>query len=437
MINPAKRLGKFQSSIMSSILKGFLTVGALKAVSILTNLLINSTLARGLSSQAFGGYSFVVSLSTLLAIPLGAAANQLIVRNGSACSNSEDAREFRVLRRTLTRWTAVCGVALLFTLPLAGHLGGLEGLAFPVEYLLVAVVLGLITALTTTLASVVQSTKRVALSQIPLLVVRPSLLLLASLGLISFGPRTIGAVFTAMIIAALVGFALAKFLSRKFDPSQWVNEETGVYRTSRWLTMFAPFVLISAITTLNSEIGTFILAFAGTAEDVAAYKVAFTGAQLSNMPLLVLNIALAPRIAEWFQKGNNDEIRSGLLYTSVFGFALCLPLSVCLFLFGKPLLGLAFGQEYIVRSYTPLIILLIGNLINAMCGSVALFLLMAGKEQKVVSGQILGLIVSVSGSAILMPLYGVVGVAIAMSCAMAVWNIALLFLLREEIRTIS
>jgi len=102
-----------------------------------------------------------------------------------------------------------------------------------------------------------------------------------------------------------------------------------------------------------------------------------------------------------------------------------------LVLFGKPLL-LLFGEAF-VSGYPALLLLLCGVAVNALCGSVGLFLSMTGHHRVVVLVAFCSLSVNLILSPILIPRYGIIGSALATATSLATWNICMLLLVRRRL----
>jgi len=91
---------------------------------------------------------------------------------------------------------------------------------------------------------------------------------------------------------------------------------------------------------------------------------------------------------------------------------------------GKLFLLLAFGSPH-ETAYIPLIILLVGQLINSGAGSVGLLLNMSGHEQETARGMIVATVLNVVLNLLLIPLWGINGSSLATSVSLIVWNVLL------------
>ena len=105
-------------------------------------------------------------------------------------------------------------------------------------------------------------------------------------------------------------------------------------------------------------------------------------------------------------------------------FAITVTICIGLVVFGKMLLGL-FGAEF-TTGYVVLLILLAGQVINAMAGSVGYLMTMTGYQNQ--AAWIIGMstLVNVGLNAVLIPKLGIVGAAIATATTTVLWNILML-----------
>jgi len=101
-------------------------------------------------------------------------------------------------------------------------------------------------------------------------------------------------------------------------------------------------------------------------------------------------------------------------------------------LFGKSFLRLVFGKDF-VFSYFPLLILLIGQLVNSTVGTVGALLNMTGHEKDTAIGMTLSAVINIVLNLTLIPHYGTKGAATATTISMITWSILLWYLVRKRL----
>jgi O-antigen/teichoic acid export membrane protein len=169
----------------------------------------------------------------------------------------------------------------------------------------------------------------------------------------------------------------------------------------------------------------------GSAEEVGLFRVASTGASLVSFGLTAINLALAPQVARLYQSGDIQKLQRMITLTTRGAVAVSLPVAVVFIVWGRPLIRLMFGIEYLAAA-TALVVLCIGQLINASCGSVVLVLNMTGNDKATVSSAIVALVLNVILAATLIPSYGLFGAAIGYTASLIAWNIILVVVTKKK-----
>jgi O-antigen/teichoic acid export membrane protein len=99
--------------------------------------------------------------------------------------------------------------------------------------------------------------------------------------------------------------------------------------------------------------------------------------------------------------------------------------------FGEIVLGL-FGQEFI-GAYDALIILAVGQTINALAGSVGFLLTMTQYQQIAVIVIGVSTLLNIGLNAIMIPKWGIEGSAFATAISVVFWNVTLFFFVVKKI----
>jgi O-antigen/teichoic acid export membrane protein len=99
---------------------------------------------------------------------------------------------------------------------------------------------------------------------------------------------------------------------------------------------------------------------------------------------------------------------------------------------GKVLLGIS-GQQYIA-GYTPLLILLAGQVVNALSGSVGFIMTMTGYQNQAARIFALGAVVNTLLNILLTPHLGMNGSAIATAITTVLWNVIMLIFVMRKLK---
>jgi O-antigen/teichoic acid export membrane protein len=152
--------------------------------------------------------------------------------------------------------------------------------------------------------------------------------------------------------------------------------------------------------------------------DVAVYGAAVRLVQLVLVPLLVVNAVVAPMIAGLYARRATRELE-GLLGASATVSALpgVVVLAV-LAVFAQPILSLLYGEPY-GRAAACLVLVSLGQLVNAFCGPAATVLMMSGRERAVMVISLATAATAALGGIALVRWYGMEGVALAAGASAA------------------
>ena len=139
------------------------------------------------------------------------------------------------------------------------------------------------------------------------------------------------------------------------------------------------------------------------------------------LTLVAINAIAAPMISQLHTAQRMTALQRVLTLTARVNLAFALVVATVLVVVGDWILGL-FGTEF-ARGNSALVILVGGQLFNALAGSVGILMAMTGREQQAARIMVLGVVVNIALNAILIPLWGLVGAATATATTMVLWNL--------------
>ena len=135
---------------------------------------------------------------------------------------------------------------------------------------------------------------------------------------------------------------------------------------------------------------------------------------------MIINPTLSPIVSKLHTAGQRVRLQRGITRVARIGLLLSLPVALFLIIFGDWFLSL-FGPGY-TEGEIALGILSVGQVINVAAGSVAMILVMTGNERIAALGVAMSTIVNISLNAILIPVWGIEGAAIATTTSIVLWN---------------
>jgi O-antigen/teichoic acid export membrane protein len=224
-------------------------------------------------------------------------------------------------------------------------------------------------------------------------------------------------------MAGGISLIVATLMLRKKSKSIRIST-TPSYSQRAWFAAMWPLALLAGLHAINSQVDLLMIGALGTIDQVGLYRVAVQGAALVVFTLHTVNLTVAPHIAQLHSANEIERLQK--LVTSSARLALfgALPVAFIMVFFGKPVLQLIFGVDYVV-GHAALAILTIGQLFNAAMGSVGLLLNMTGHERDTAKAVAVAVAINIPMNLVLIPVLGINGAALATSASLLVWNILL------------
>lgn len=386
-------------------------------------------LARFLGSGGYGRYAVAFAWSTLLGVPAILGLNTFLVRGIATYEVREQwglmkGLLFRANQLVLLTSTAiaVCGAIVAVTLLSPSFRN-----TFCVAMLLIP-----ITSLTLLRQGAMQAFGQVVKGQFPEYLIRPLLIIVCVVALefVGHGALTSTTALGANVTGVAVAFVVGAVMLKRTLPATLYSIRPE-YVTREWLRVSLPIMMIAGVWMANSYLTTLIVGALDGARAAGVYTAVQKGAEVIVILLYATNMSLAPAIArlqarkDWPGLEHTTErmARATLLVSA--------PVAIAFMLFPHAYLSL-FGASFQTGA-AALIILALGQLINAAAGPSGSVLLMTGHERVAVRGVIAGLIANVVLAVVLVPPLGVTGGAIAFALGLALWNAVLVVLARRLI----
>lgn len=416
------------------LVKSFFGLGALRLLSIPMGLVTSIILARGLGTEAFGQYAFVMSLIAILVLPVSGGLPQLLTREVAAYLHHKNWALYRGVLRAAHLWVLLASFSIIGIYFFISNATNLLPDENKWQLLSIAIFTLPFLGLGAVRDGAIKGLGKPIYSEIPGQLIQSILIIAAYLILTSLNLLNAKmAIFSQALIAGIV-FLIATWIFHWLQPKER-KVETPKYELKTWAPALLPFTLLALIGTFNAQIGIVILGFLGSDEQVAAMRVADRGAAFVALSLTLVNIIIAPHIVRAFQSKDKEGLQKLAKQSARGSFLIALPIGLVLLFGGKYLIELVFGADYAVIAYYPMAILVVGQLINVFFGSVGYLLSMSGYANDTLKGQFIAVVVNIVLCSFLVPLYGAVGAAIGVS--IIVWNIVLSYLVYIRLNIIS
>lgn len=202
---------------------------------------------------------------------------------------------------------------------------------------------------------------------------------------------------------------LAGYFFLKYSNYGSTKVEEGLDFNEKFWIGFSLFVA-SLASLVRGYADTFILGRYATIADVGVYRTAFKVATIARIALTAFLVPAAPKFAELFSQGKMKELGQSAQFATKIIFWCSAPILAGVIILSPFIMGI-FGKEFLAGTEA-LIILSIGQFINAATGPVSNILMMTGRQKLnrnlMVGTTILAIILDL----ILIPRFGIVGAAV-------------------------
>lgn len=255
------------------------------------------------------------------------------------------------------------------------------------------------------------------------------LLILIVLTLLDCGPNSpVYAHMSALGITAIVGACVMDYFFRqRMMPEDIVHSMPLI----EILKISSPMLMTASMQFVIGQTGVILLGVFGTVSEVGCYAVAVKLATLTAFVLSAINSMAAPKFSELYHRGEMDELFYIAKKSTQLIFWTTVPILLVLLVFGKSLLGLMFGEEFIV-AYSAMAILVLGQFVNSISGTTGYFMNMTGHQIVLRNVMLVAGIINILVSLILIPRYGIIGASCAGVISLALWNFYILYFIKSR-----
>lgn len=408
-------------SHFKEILRGSAVTFVLKISGILLGYLVVLIISRNYGAEGIGVYNLTLNIMTLMAMMASMGINVSILRYVGQFNNRGEEYKLKLLYRYAVELVVPFSLFLSILLYFfAGIIAGnvFHNLTYKPALEFVALIVPFL-ALQNISVEFIRGLKKLKISEFlrsvnPLLL---NILLLLIIGLF---------IIDKMLPLYTLGIGIA--LSTLFSVFYIVNR---VYRieyksiddfSKKELISTSIPMLINAISLfLMTYISIFLLEVFSTTEDVGIFSIAVKLSTLISLILIIINTMFAPKISELYWNKRYEELQNVIYRATKLVFIVSSSIAIILISFSDFFLSL-FGKEFILGN-SVLVILVVGQLINAICGSVGIILNMTGHQKVLRNILIFSVFISIILNYTLIRKYGINGAAVASVVSMALWNI--------------
>ena len=196
-----------------------------------------------------------------------------------------------------------------------------------------------------------------------------------------------------------------------------------------------PMLMSTSMFMIMNWTDTIMIGYYRDESQVGVYRLAFKVANLITFTQFAISSIAAPMFSSFFAKNDMEGMKKITRNIGYMNLAISTPIFILMLIFPSFVLDF-FGEEF-SAGVAPLIVLAIGQIINAICGPVMYILTMTGKEKKARNIIIVASVINLGLNFYLIPIYGLMGAAYATAISTIVWNVLAVIQIKKEYGFIS
>lgn len=398
------------------------------------NFLIQVILARYLGPSVFGLYAISWALLRIIGLIAPLGLEQGIIHYGLNY-RQKDTSAFRntfFISLLLTLLSAVIISLLLFILApfISQELFNKPELEIFFKIFAFSIPFVAVLRLLSTSTTISKSTKFSALSEE---ISQPAFELVLILIMILLGLGVVG-ILWASVISFVFAVILSIFFTIKLFPeifTRTIKIEKGLVKS---LLLFSiPVAFANLFGLIISWVDRILVGFFLTEKDAGIYASVSLVSVLFVTILSGIKMIFSPMIADYFHKGEHQQLEDIYRIGTKWGLYLSLPLGLFFLINGRDFLLFVFGPEYSIGALA-LGILVLGQLINIGTGPLDIVFIMTHRNKNWFLLSLFAFIFNIFVNSLLIPKFGINGAAVGTSMTIAGMYLVGLLLVRNKIK---
>lgn len=236
------------------------------------------------------------------------------------------------------------------------------------------------------------------------------------------------ALLGGMVLTSMFGWVI---ITHSFSSNMKPTDRVKCLAGRKILKISLPMLMTSTMTFAIGQTGVIMLGMFRTEAEVGHYAIAVKLATLTAFILNAVNTMAAPKFSELFHSDKIEKLFQVAKNSAKLIFWATTPILLGSIFLGKLVLRFAFGQEFTV-AYPVLLILVIGQFVNSICGTTGVFMNMTGNQSAYKNIVSIAAIINIVFNCFLIPKYGIYGAASAATTSVLVWNIGTLLYIKRK-----
>jgi len=401
-----------------------------KAFVVLTGVL----LVRLLGKAEYGIYSYILSLVYVLILPAEFGISNLIVREtAQGIAKNKPSTILGIWRWSIGITLGFSAVIILLT-GTAAYLFGADYFSrLELVTLFWALLLMPFQVLVHLSSAALRGLKKVVLGQLPDLLIIPGIFSLFFILFSLIFPQKLSSA-SAMALRAVstsIAFIFSFVLLIRKVPLI-IRRAKPIYQGRIWLASALPLGLSSGLSMVKTRSTILIMGLFVSPGEIGIFQIAVSTAAIAALLLHATNSILAPQFASLNAQGEKKKLQRLVTISSRVIFVFNFGVTTIFVIFGKSLLSFVFGPE-LVEAYIPLLIILAGQSINSLVGSVAFLLNMTGYEKDVMKVIGISTLANILITLIITPSWGIIGAAVSTTTSLIFAQFSMYWLVRRRL----
>lgn len=418
--------GQLLRAARGSVLLQLIALGATMASSVV--------LARALGPVAFGTYSYVFAIVSLLALPPQVGIPTLLIRETAKAQAHEDWPRLKGLWVWATRvilltsFVVAAGVVLVLMVR-STYIGSALYWTLAAGMLLIPLI-----ALGNARSAALQGLRLVVRGQLPEQVLRPILLI----AFVWFGWWRGGALSAqwAMVwhvVAAAIAFVVGGAMLWHARPLEVSKVAADTSHARKWWLASLPLALVSGLQIVGDQAGLILLGMFRNETEVGLLKIAISASTFALFGLQIATLVFAPHIARMHALADHARLQRLASVAVLCGVVLSIPFVLLFVFWGHWLIDALYGSSY-GDAYVPLLLLCAAKVVTTCFGLTAGLMAMTGHERDAARWMTVAVGIVIAFDLLLIPGFGTSGAAVAFLISTAVWNVAFYCVIRKNLR---
>ncbi|MEM7353724.1 MAG: oligosaccharide flippase family protein [Acidobacteriota bacterium] len=408
------------------LLTSGVSIGLLRMLGGLLAVVVTIVLGRHLGPSGLGIYAYAVTCLTLATVPVSYGWSTLLLKTVSENLHDEDWSQTKGLAIKGTHLALLFAI-LLWIILLAASVVAPHLLPEALTPLTLTVLVGILLCdqLSALRTAILRGLDYPVIGQIPEMLVRPTALILGALLIFTVAGESTSVfhAFVALIAAAAVSVLVGQGLLWRKTPGA-LSRASARFSTRAWLAIAAPIAASSGLMVLNGYVDLLVLGSLGEVAQVGLYRVALQVGLVSGMAYTALNMLANQRFAYLRAAGELAQTQTTATFMARIALLCAIPIPIVLILRGREIIAAVFGEAFI-DALEPMVILALGQCLNAATGMARTLLIMSGQEKTVALITVAAVLGNLLCCLVLIPRLGMSGAALANLIAAGGLNLTL------------